>query len=168
MGFLDNISKTLSQGLDRAKFEADKLQRVMRLQGELGEIQKQIDARRMECGDRAMDLYRAGQINSPTIGDLVASLDALRASLILKEEELKRAQGENFIEPSPSVPSASYTQQVPISVETPRPAAPPPSAPPAAAPTATPGATAKSCPNCQFQMPATAIFCPNCGTRVPA
>ncbi len=167
MGFLDNISKTLSQGLDRAKFEADKLQRVMRLQSELGEVQKQIDMRRMECGDRAMDLYRAGQISSPTIGDLVASLDALRASLILKEEELKRAQGDNFIEPTPSMPSSSYTQQVPISVETPRPAAPPP-APPAASAAPAPGAAAKACPNCQFQMPATAIFCPNCGTRVPA
>lgn len=167
MGFLDNISKTLSHGLDRAKFEADKLQRVMRLQSDLGEIQKQIDTRRMECGDRAMDLYRAGQISSPTIGDLVASLDALRASLILKEEELKRAQGENFIEPSPSIPSSSYTQQVPISVETPRPSAPPP-VPPVAPAAPLPGVATKTCPNCQFQMPGTAIFCPNCGTRVPA
>lgn len=161
MGFLDNLSKTVSQGIDRAKFEAEKFQRVSRLQGELTELQRQADSKRMECGDRAIDLYRAGQISSPTIGELIAAIDSLRASLIVKEEELKRAQAETFVEP-PLAPAASPSQQVPISYEAPRPAAPA-STPP---PVAVPGTATKACPNCQFQMPGTAIFCPNCGARV--
>lgn len=162
MGFLDNLTKTVSQGIDRAKFEAEKFQRVSRLQGELTELQRQADGKRMECGDRAIDLYRAGQISSPTIGELIAAIDSLRASLIVKEEELKRAQAETFVEPPPA-PVASQSQQVPISYEPPRTTAPPSTPPPSAA---VPGAATKACPNCQFQMPGTAIFCPNCGARV--
>ena len=152
MGFLANLSKSISQGVDRAKFEAEKFQKTTRIQGEIGELKKQIDGKRGELGDRAFELYKAGQIQSPTLGDMVKALEALRASITLKEEELKIAQAEVFVEPTPP---AGTPQQ-------PSGAAPQPSQP------ATPGqpvAVAKSCPNCQFQMPASAVFCPNCGAR---
>ena len=153
MGFLDNLSKSISQGVDRAKFEAEKFQKTTRIQGELGELRKQIDGKRAELGDRAFELYKAGQIQSPTLGDMVKALDALRASITLKEEELKTAQAEVFAEPTPPAGTP-----VPPASAAPRPAAP----------AATPGqpvAVTKSCPNCQFQMPAAAVFCPNCGAR---
>ena len=38
MGLFDNLSKTLTQGVDRAKFEADKFQKTTRLQSELNEL----------------------------------------------------------------------------------------------------------------------------------
>jgi hypothetical protein len=154
MGFLDNLSKSISQGVDRAKFEAEKFQKTTRIQGEIGELKKQIDGKRSELGDRAFELYKAGQIQSPTLGDLVKALEALRASITLKEEELKTAQAEIFVEPAapagtpPATPTGSTSQ---------------PSAPPATQ--GQPVAVAKSCPNCQFQMPASAVFCPNCGAR---
>jgi hypothetical protein len=149
MGFLDNLTKSISQGVDRAKFEAEKFQRTTRLQGEINDLQRQIDARRAELGDRAFELYKAGQIQSPTLADLVKSLEALRSSVTLKEEELKSAQADAFVEPPPA------------------PSAPPPPAPVATPPAATgqPVAVTKSCVNCQFQMPAAAMFCPNCGAR---
>jgi hypothetical protein len=153
MGFLDNLSKSISQGVDRAKFEAEKFQKTTRIQGELGELRKQIDGKRGELGDRAFELYKAGQIQSPTLGEMVKALEALRAGITLKEEELKVALAEVFVEPTPP----AGTPSAPTS------GAPQPSAPPA-----TPGqpvAVAKSCPNCQFQMPAAAVFCPICGAR---
>ena len=64
MSFLDNISKKISEGVERAKFEAEKLQRTVALQNELAEIKRQLDAKRMEFGDRAMELYKAGKIQS--------------------------------------------------------------------------------------------------------
>jgi len=79
----------------------------------------------------------------------------LQASLTLKEEELRHVQGQVFIEPT-----TTRAQNVPISVEPPRPPAP---APPPPAPTV---AGSKTCPSCGFQMPQTAVFCPNCGLRV--
>jgi hypothetical protein len=154
MGFLDNLSKTISQGVDRAKFEADKFQKTTKLQNEINELRRQFDANRQDFGDRAIQLYRAGQIQSPTLGELLKAIDALQSSITLKEEELKQAQAEVFVEPqSSTVPS----QNIPITTE---------------APTTTARAQApagmKFCPNCQFQMPVMAAFCPNCGTRLGA
>jgi hypothetical protein len=157
MGFLDQLSKQITQGVDRAKFEAEKFQKTTRLQGEVNEFRRQVDTKLGELGQRAYELQRAGQINSPTLAEIATSIDQLRGLLLAKEEELKSAQAEVFIEPPPAPagtatgPAGTATaQQVPISYE----------APPAPAP------STKICGVCNFQMPATAMFCPNCGTRV--
>ncbi len=154
MGFLDNLSKTISQGVDRAKFEADKFQKTTRLQNEINELKRQIDANRMEFGDRAIQLFRAGQIQSATLGEILKAMDALQGSITLKEEELKTSQSEVFVEPTPT--AGIQAQNVPISSE--------PST--HARPQATAPAGMKFCPNCQFQMPTSAMFCPNCGARL--
>src|SRR5262245_20424198 len=154
MGFLDNLSKTISQGVDRAKFEADKFQKTTRLQNEINELRRQIDANRMEFGDRAIQLFRAGQIQSATLGEILKAIDALQGSITLREEELKATQAEVFVEPTP--PGGIQAQNVPISSE-------PPTQPHSQA--AAPGGM-KFCPNCQFQMPVSAMFCPNCGARL--
>jgi|SRR5579859_5306302 len=146
MGFLDNIGKSLSQGYDRAKFEAEKLQKVTRIQGEVADVRKQIDARRTELGDRTFELYKAGQIQSATLSELVQAIDSLRNSLAIKEDELKAAQNER----PPDAAMGVQTQQVPISTAT---------APMGSGPT-------RACPNCGFQLPTSAMFCPNCGTRM--
>ncbi|MCU0491137.1 MAG: zinc ribbon domain-containing protein [Chloroflexaceae bacterium] len=173
MGFLDQISKTISQGVDRAKFEADKFQRTTRIQGEVNDVRRQMDEKMIEMGQRAYDLHRAGQINAPTIAALAQTIDQLRSSLVVKEEELKQAQSDNYIEPSPSYSSSS--QSVPIDYGTPSsssssasttPPPPPPSGSlfgSSGSVQATPGM--KTCRQCGFQMPGTAVFCPNCGTR---
>ena len=154
MGFLDNLSKTISQGVDRAKFEADKFQRTTRLQNEINELKRQIDANRMEFGDRAIQLFRAGQIQSATLGEILKAMDALQGSITLKEEELKTAQSDVFVEPTPA--AGVQAQNIPISSEPPTQAHPQATAP----------AGMKFCPNCQFQMPTSAMFCPNCGARL--
>lgn len=151
MGFLDNLSKQITQGVDRAKFEAEKFQKTTRLQGEVNEFRRQLDGKLGEMGQRAYELQRAGQISSATLAELAHAVDQLRASLLAKEEELKSVQAEIFIEPPPAAPPPP-AQQVPVSYEQP---APPPAAP-----------AQKICGVCNFQMPATAMFCPNCGTRV--
>ncbi len=149
MGLLDQLSKTISQVGDRAKFEAEKFQKTTRLQGEINELRRQIDQKLLELGQRAYDLQRAGQIHAPTLAELAATLDQLRATLVAREEDLKQAQNEVYIEPAPVTPPPAPTvQSVPIG-----------EAPPTAA-------GPKICPQCRFQMPATAIFCPSCGTRV--
>jgi len=81
----------------------------------------------------------------------VIALEALRASITLKEEDLKAAQSEMFVE------------QPPVGTPT-----PPPAAQNVAPRQRETVSVAKTCPNCQFQMPASAMFCPNCGTRQAA
>jgi hypothetical protein len=150
MGFLDQISKQITQGVDRAKFEAEKFQKTTRLQGEANELRRQIDTKLGELGQRAYELQRAGQINSASLAELANAIDQMRSSLVGKEEDLKQAQAEVFVEPPPVAGTPPPTaQQVPISYEpTPQPAA------------------SKICGVCNFQMPGSAMFCPNCGTRV--
>lgn len=161
MGFLDNIGRQLSQGIDRAKFEAEKLARVTRVQGAIADTRKQLDAKRLELADRAYDLYKAGQIQSSTIAALAREVDTLRSEVTLKEDELKSAQNDTYVEPIPPYSPPSAAQDVPISVE--------PSSP---TPTTTyqssvdPGK--KACPTCGFAMPVSSMFCPNCGTRAGA
>lgn len=151
MGFLDNISKQIAQGVDRAKFEAEKFQKTTKLQGEVNEFRRQLDGKLGELGQRAYELQRAGQINSPTIAELATAIDQLRGALLAKEEELKSAQADVFEEPPPAAGSPPPAQQVPISYEQPAPQ---------------PAPSSKICGVCSFQMPGTAMFCPNCGTRV--
>lgn len=157
MGFLDNLSKQISQGVDRAKFEAEKFQKTTRVQGELNEFRRQVDTKLNELGQKAYELQRAGQIQSATIAELATELDRLRGALTLKEEELKQAQAELFEEPPPAAGApATSAQQVPISYDAPaQPAQTPP-----------PASATKSCGVCGFTMPTSAMFCPNCGTRV--
>jgi len=161
MGILDQISKTLTQGVDRAKFEAEKFQKTTRLQGEVNELRRQMETKLIELGQRAYDLQRAGQINVPSIAELSSAVDQLRAGLVTREEELKQAQTEQWIDPGPATAPPASAQQVPISYEAP---ATPPAA--AAPPASASQPAQKACGNCGFQMPGTAMFCPNCGNRV--
>lgn len=157
MGFLDNLSKSITQGVDRAKFEAEKFQKTTRLQGEVNEFRRQIDAKLGELGQKAYELQRAGQIHSATLAELATAVDQLRSALVVKEEELKQSQAEVYEEPppAPGTPPPAQAQQVPISYEAPAQPVQPPPAP-----------SAKTCGVCGFSMPATAMFCPSCGTRV--
>lgn len=148
MGLLDQLSRTIAQSVDRARFEAEKFQKTTRLQAEVNELRRQVDSKLNELGQRAYELLRAGQIQSATLVELGAVVDQLRSALVMKEEELKQAQAEVYVEPpAPAPPPPS--QSVPIDY-----------GPPASTP------AVKQCGVCGFQMPGTAMFCPNCGTRV--
>lgn len=156
MGFLDNISKTISHGVDRAKFEADKFQKVSRIQGKLHELNKQLNDKMIELGQRAYDLHRAGHIQAPSIAGMAQTIDQLRAEIVMREEDLKAAQAETYVEPSP--PAVPPSQPIPVSHDSVAQEAP-------AAPS-TSATSTKPCPNCRFQMPMHSVFCPNCGLRV--
>ncbi|MEM8534400.1 MAG: zinc-ribbon domain-containing protein [Chloroflexota bacterium] len=166
MSFLDNISKTIGQSIDRAKFEADKFQKTNQIRGELSELRKKIDAQRLDLSDKATELYRAGQIQSVTLGEMIQSIDALRAQITLKEEELKSSQA--VAPPTAPTGTDQSAQSVPVSVEPPT--QPFPQATPPAQvtpqPAEDPASATKACPHCQFQMPKTSLFCPSCGARV--
>lgn len=162
MSFLDNLTKKVSQSVERAKFEADKLQRTLRMESELNDLKKGLDNKRLEFGDRALELYRAGMIQSPTLGSILRDIETSQQKITLKEEELKIAQAEQFVEPGQTGTPVT-SQSVPVSVE---PSTPRPTVPPVAPAAPVASAASKTCPTCQFQMPNTAVFCPSCGTRV--
>lgn len=163
MGFIDDVSKAVSQSIDRAKFEAEKFQRVNRIQSELNDFKRKLDSQMIEIGNRAYDLHRAGKISSPSIAELVKTIDDLRAKLVLKEEELKSVQADMFVEPEQPVNVPLPNQSQPQSQSQSQPAqddTPPYPQQTIVLP------QSKSCPVCKFEMPMHAVFCPNCGYRV--
>lgn len=120
MGFLDSLSKTLSSGVDRAKFEADKFQRTSRVSGEVNNIKSQIDTNVRQLGERALELYQQGAIQAPEIASLAQIIAQLRDQQTQKEQELSEAQNESFevwqaSQPQASSTGASSSQQVPVS-----------------------------------------------------
>jgi len=118
MGFLDSLSKTLSSGVDRAKFEADKFQRTSRISGEVNNIKSQIDTNIRQLGERALELYQQGTISAPEIASLAQIISQLRSQQTQKESELSEAQNETFEVWQVSQPQATPTSQnVPISTE---------------------------------------------------
>lgn len=170
MDLIDKLSKTVSQGIDRARFEAEKFQRVSRVQGELNDIKRMLDSKMIELGYRAYDLFRAGQIRSPSISELAQAIDELRKQLVVKEDELKEAQAMTYREPeknerSPASPPS--IQNVPIEHGPTGSAAPYGSGHGGANPSSFGSAPpTKPCPLCGFLMPQRAKYCPRCGCHV--
>ena len=180
MGFLDSLSKTLSTGVDRARFEAEKFQRTSRISGEMGNLKSQIDTNMRQLGERAMELYDQGQLDAPEIASLAQIIQQLRDQHGEKEHELNEAQAETFEawqarqpQPAPPADTDSATgadQGLPYTAPTVAdngntPGMTPPLAGATGAEQAA-GTSPYACSNCGYALPANAVFCPNCGTRV--
>jgi hypothetical protein len=121
MGFLDSLSKTLTTGVDRAKFEADKFQRTSRISGEINNIKSQIDTNIRQLGERALELYQQGSLTAPEIASLAQIIGQLRDQQNQKESELNVAQSETFETWQPTQSTTTPTspaQNVPIMNET--------------------------------------------------
>jgi uncharacterized Zn finger protein (UPF0148 family) len=192
MRFLDNLSKTLSSGVDRAKYEADKFQRTARLNSEISNYKAQIETNMRQLGERALELYQQGVLQAPEIASLAQIIAQLRDQQQTKEQELTQASAETFEQfqaanPQPNT-SASSEQNVPISREGQQSGFPmPESSGSSAIPsmstdlsgTGLPnpssvggleaaGTTPYACSSCGYALQEGSVFCPNCGTRVAA
>ena len=190
MRFLDNLSKTLSTGVDRAKYEADKFQRTTRINSEIGNYKAQIDTNMRQLGERALELYQQGTLQAPEIASLAQIIAQLRDQQRAKEQDLEQISAETFeqfqsTQPQQAAP-ASEGQNVPISREGepggfPTPTSSGSSAIPSMSTdisgTGLPnsssvggvepaGSTPYACSNCGYALQEGSVFCPNCGTRV--
>jgi hypothetical protein len=194
MSLLDTISKTLSTGVDRARFEADKFQRTSRISGEISNVKSQVDTNMRQLGERAFELHQQGKLQAPEVASLTQVITQLQAQQADKERELGEAQNDTFDawlarqpQPQPSTPDQSTDMYDQTSYTPPMSTPNTPSTMNNSSPVMTPGSSTTTavppfagatgaqpavdaapyaCSNCGFALPANAIFCPNCGTRV--
>lgn len=190
MRFLDNLSKTLSSGVDRAKYETDKFQRTTKLSGDISNYKAQIDTNMRQLGERALELYQQGSLQAPEIASLAQIIAQLRDQQRAKEQELEHASTETFENFQASNPQQSSTtsdgQSVPISRESVEGGFPTPeSSGSSAIPSMSTdvsgsgmansasigsvdslGTTPYACPSCGYALQEGSAFCPNCGSRV--
>ncbi len=185
MRFFDNLSKTLSSGVDRAKYEADKFQRTSKINSEVANLKAQTDTNMRQLGERALELYQQGSLQAPEIASLAQLIAQLRDQQVAKQLELDKANAETFEQYQATLPAtpppASYTpnQSVPISSDTSEPDYSAPSS--YGSPTSSSygsnasdsslsgvgpvGTTPYACATCGSALPDGSVFCPNCGAR---
>jgi hypothetical protein len=146
----------LKSGAGKVAFEAEKMARVNRAQGELAKIKSQIEEQFHKLGQ----LYYSQQANldaaAPAFAEICQVVAGLEEQASHKEEEIHQINAETYnpqgATPSP-MPAATPAQFTPM----PAMGNTMPSAPAAL--------QTKACPSCGREMAVTVKFCPDCGTK---
>lgn len=143
----------LKSGAGKVAFEAEKMARLNKAQGELNQIKRQIDTNYTKLGEMYYRSVVAQEAMSPAAEDLCRQIVELERQLALKNEEVAHINAEQFGAPAPAA-AAPPAQAAPLPPADPTPA-------PAPAPSGT-----KFCSNCGKEIPAAVKFCPDCGSKV--
>ncbi|HEY4688560.1 MAG TPA: zinc-ribbon domain-containing protein [Anaerolineae bacterium] len=133
MPLLDQFKR----GVDVAKFKADQLMRVNRVQTEIGGLRREILNAREKIATAVVDLHKQGTLTHPELRELCAVIDQVEAQIAEKEAHIAAIRAE--VPPQPQSPAATTSAARP----------------------------ANPCPNCRFDVPAGAAFCTNCGQPMP-
>jgi hypothetical protein len=144
----------LKSGAGKAAFEADKMVRVNRIQSEIGQLKKQIDALYMKLGEMTYRRFISQEPESPEVADVCQNIVKLEQQIGAKGEDIKRINTETFQPqgaPSPAPMPATTAAQPPV---------------PSQATSTAPSPQVKYCTNCGKEMAVTVKFCPDCGTKM--
>jgi len=143
----------LKSGANKVAFEADKLARTNRAQGEADKLKSQINSQFAKLGETVYQKFSNQEAIDPSLVEVCQALAQLHQQVALKNEEIAKIKAETF----GATPAAS---------------APAP-APTAAAPAAAPAAPAsqtqvevKRCTNCGREVQPGEKFCKDCGTKL--
>ena len=98
MAFLKNLSKSVGKAAEQAKFEADKLMRINKLNSEVGALTGEIEGATASIGAKVIELVEAGSLDIPDVGELVAQVKSLNDKLAAKNSELEMAKAGKFEE----------------------------------------------------------------------
>jgi hypothetical protein len=138
----------LRHAADVAKFKADQLLRVNRVQSEISNLRREIQTMREAIASAALDLHRSGGLLHAELEQLCVVIDRLNAQIAEREAAIAAIQAE--LPPQLATATTTYAATAPAIQP----------AQPAPRPT-------RVCPHCGFGAPAHAAFCPNCGRPLP-
>ncbi len=165
---MSDLFGKLKSGANKVAFEADKMNRSNKAQGELDKLKGQITANYAKLGEMVYRQYTNQEAVSPALVDLCKSVADLEKQVGMKGDEIARIKAEVF-----GAPAAAPTQPAPAAapaMQAPTPAPAAAAAPVMAAPVSAPEASAapgpKHCTNCGSEIPPGVKFCPDCGTKV--
>ena len=102
---MSNIFGKLRTGASRTAFEASKMARVKKAEGEINQLRKQIDTFQERLGEVTYLSYIHNEPQGQDAIDYIEKLKELEAELIEKQNEMVTIQAETFeeTESSPSV-----------------------------------------------------------------
>ena len=86
----------LKSGASRTAYEANKIARVRKVEGEISQIRKQIDAFQERLGEVTYLEYIHKEPQGQDAVDYIEQLVSLEEQLITKQEEMKKIQAETI------------------------------------------------------------------------
>lgn len=141
----DSFKKNVGQAAAVAKWKADQLVRINKVQNEIATLKQRISGAHDQIAVAVLDMRQRGEQLPPEVEALCANIDGIKAQIAEHEAQLAAINAE--VAPGSSPAPAAY---------------------PAAAPAAAPAAGTKVCPNCHTAVPAAAMFCTTCGYNFAA
>lgn len=149
----------LKSGAGKVAFEADKMARVNRVQGELGNIKRQIETLKMKLGEMVYQQYINPAAPTPSVEEACMQIVDLEKQVAAKNEEIQHINAEVYTTapsapaPVPAAPAAAPVMEQPAPVEE--------EIPPVEAAPAT-----RFCTNCGKAVAIGVKFCPDCGNKM--
>jgi DNA repair exonuclease SbcCD ATPase subunit len=138
----------LKSGANKVAFEADKMARANRAQGEAEKLKSQIGSQYTKLGEMVFEKFSKQEAVDPALAEICQAIAQIQQQLGLKNEEVAKIKAETFgasqAAPAPAQPAAA------------------PETPPA--PPAQP--EAKKCPTCGREVQPGEKFCKDCGTKL--
>jgi predicted nucleic acid-binding Zn-ribbon protein len=105
---MSSIFEKLRAGASKTAFEADKIMRIRKAEGDIAQIRKQIDTLQERLGEITYLNYVNKEPQGQDSIDYIDQLTTLEQQVIDKQEELKNLQAETFEQSEPTGAS-SYT-----------------------------------------------------------
>jgi uncharacterized coiled-coil protein SlyX len=93
---LSSFFGKLKSGASRTAYEASKIARVRKVEGEISQIRKQIDAFQERLGEVTYLDYIHKEPQGQDAVDYIEQLVSFEEQLIAKQEEMKNIQAETF------------------------------------------------------------------------
>jgi len=142
---------------DQVALEADKLLRVNRKQGEISQLNKQMDALRLQLASRAYELYQQGLSLPEDLPKTCQQLDDVRARIGEIQSQIEQIKQETLPPLTVMVPCAACGAAMAETAAF---------CPTCGAPRSQPKPT-KACFTCGQSLPIDAKFCGSCGAIQP-
>jgi hypothetical protein len=147
----------LKGGAEKVAFEAEKMARLNKAQGEANQVKRQMESLYTQLGEMVYQQYAHPAPEPPSYDDLCGNIASLEQKLLEKQAAVQQINAETF---NPQGAAAPAPQPMPA----PAAAAPIPAAP---EPAAAPVHGKRFCPNCGQEAVGDIKFCTNCGTKLP-
>ena len=93
---MSSLFGKLRSGASKTAFEAGKIGRVRKVEGEIAQIRKQIDAFQERLGEVTYLSYIHKEEQGQDAIDYIDQITAFEEQLVVKQEEMKNIQAETF------------------------------------------------------------------------